>query len=335
MSQTLHPVGLGFMEALRCSGVKAVGCLRLWDWSALGTAGVADLGKSLGKSKCQAQSSTRKRRLCPALGSKGPWLPWDLSQPLCCLCWVFREWRTPRDMASGLGPPLPVWHPACHQCPLSIRAPPAARMPLAPVLQSALGLWLVSGDVSWASSSTQSREKGSAIYSAELCPTCWCPTCCPPPSFPLIPNAGRRTQQPLWADQPQPTGLYRSTRSFLSYVPVIPHLPAPSANRIHHGNPWAAHSHLQLLRLRAHGPHTAGAAAPGLHSASPASKDMRKPGGHMRLSPKLSVRQGAAGEQSREQLLESGSPLFCCSFVVHQYTGVQAPGWHTPLLGTG
>lgn len=193
-------------------------------------------------------------------------------------------------------------------------------MPLPSVLQNALGLWLISGDLSWVNSSTQSREKGSAIYLAELCPTCCCPTCCPPPSFPLIPNAGRRTQQPLWADQPQPTGLYRSNGSFLCYVPVIPHLPASSADRIHHGNPWAAHFHLQLFRLRAHGPHTAGAAAPGLHSASPASKDMCKPGGDVHLGPKLSGK-GLLGSNPENSSLRVVPLFFCCSFVMDQYTG--------------
>lgn len=217
----------------------------------------------------------------PSAGEQRP-----QSAPLWCLCP-----GTARPMGHGR------WTGATPACvgPAERSSPPISSHAPPPALQNALCLWFVSGNLHWA---RQSREKGSAVCSAELCPACWCPACCPPPCLPLLPNAGRRTQQPLWADQPQPTGLYRSTGSFLGDVPVIPHLPASPADRIHHGNPWAAHSHLQLLRLRAHGPHTAGAAAPGLHSAPPASKDTCKPGGDVRLQPELSG-QGLLGTVPR------------------------------------
>lgn len=175
----------------------------------------------------------------------------------------------------------------------------------------ALGLWLMCGGL-FGGASLRAGRKALHLLTKLLLSHCL------HPSFPY-PPPGRRAQQPLRADQPQPTGLHGSPRSFLGDVPVIPHLPAPSADRIHHGNPWAAHSHLQLLRLGAHGPHSAGAAAPGLHSASPASKDTR---GH----PQSCQTRGCWGVGPFFFLLLVGDGS------MHRSPG---SGSHTPLLGTG
>lgn len=183
------------------------------------------------------------------------------AKPLCCHHGDLLGMVSPHGMES----PLPAWDPTCPQHPLSSHVPLLCSGSVARVCGSLFG-----------GSFSQSREERSAFTSRAVSYLLLSPRAIllllhPSP----YPTPGRRAQQPLRADQPQPSGLHRSSRSFLGDVPVIPHLPAPSADRIHHGNPWAAHPHLQLLSLGAHGPHSAGAAAPGLHSASPASKDTR------------------------------------------------------------
>lgn len=221
-------------------------------------------GKSLGRANSKPRAP--QPCLCSVLGS-GAAL-WAQPSPCVVSTGILWEWCAPWDVAAGLQSPLPAWDPAVSPVCAEHLAPPSSHVPLC-----------CSGAVArvwgpfWGSCS-HSREKGSAFTSRAVSSLLLSPCAAllhPSP----YPTPGRRAQQPLRADQPQPTGLDGSPGSFLGDVPVIPHLPAPSADRIHHGNPWAAHPHLQLLRLGAHSPHSAGAAAPGLHSASPASKDTR------------------------------------------------------------
>lgn len=242
------------------------------------------------------------------------------SAPLCCLCQVFREWRTPWDTAAGLGPPLPVWGP------LNIQAPPSACMPLPLpcrmlfVCGSFLGTF--TGQDRVGRRSLQSAEQGCVLRAVVLRAVLLHASHLSPMQADELSNpfgqislsrqgsteapdpSSAMFQSSLISQHPQQTG----------FIMATPGQPIPTSN-------YSASGHT----------------AP--------TQQVLQPQGYIQPPQQVRTRASlegmcASGQscQARgcwERFPESGSPLFCRSFAMGQYTGAQALGWHAPLLGTG